>query len=278
MQKQCDNPQQSVNDYFESSRVEWERIYFEKKLLPTIYQDRHDAALRWISGLGLRLDARILEIGCGAGLLSVSLARNGHTIDAMDSTAAMLNMTRKNAVDQGVQGRIRLHLADVHALPFAAETFDVVVALGVIPWRHTEHRAVREMQRVLKRGGHLLVTADNNARLNRLLDPVSCPLLAPLRWTGKRLLQLCGSWSPSAGFQPKRHYPGEVHRLIHACDLKKIKSCTIGFGPFTLFRRELFSDSVGMALHQRLQRRASREGFSILRWIGSHHLVLAAKL
>src|SRR5262245_17119855 len=202
MQKQCDNPQQSVNDYFESSRVEWERIYFEKKLLPTIYQDRHNAALRWISGLGLRVDARILEIGCGAGLLSVSLARNGHTIDAMDSTAAMLNMTRKNAVDQGVQDRIRLHLADVHALPFAAEAFDVVVAIGVIPWLHTEHRAVREMQRVLKRGGHLLVTADNNARLNRLLDPVSCPLLAPLRWTGKRLLQLCGSWSPNAGFQP----------------------------------------------------------------------------
>src|SRR5262245_9685211 len=111
MQRRCDNPQQSVNDYFESSRADWERIYFENRLLPAIYQDRHNTTFRWISELGLHSDARILEIGCGAGLLSIALARNGHTIDAMDSTAGMLTMTRKNAVDRRVEDRIRLHLA-----------------------------------------------------------------------------------------------------------------------------------------------------------------------
>jgi ubiquinone/menaquinone biosynthesis C-methylase UbiE len=266
-----------VNDYFESSTVNWEKIYFDDKLMPTIYQDRHNTTLRWVSELGLRPDARILEIGCGAGLLSIALARNGHTVDAMDSTAAMLRMTRRNAVHQCLQDRIQLHFADVHALPFAAQTFDVVIAVGVVPWLHTERVAVREMHRVLKHGGHLLVTADNNARLNRLLDPLSCPLLAPLRWAMKRVLQLCGSWSPDPGFQPKRHYPREVHRLLDGCNLKRIKACTIGFGPFTLFRKELFTDSIGIKLHQRLQRFAWRTRFPLLRWTGSHHLVLAAK-
>jgi ubiquinone/menaquinone biosynthesis C-methylase UbiE len=278
MQRQYDNSQQKVNDYFESSRVDWERIYFENRLLPTIYQDRHNTAFRWVSELGLRTDARILEIGCGAGLLSIALARSGHTVDAMDATAAMLSMTRKNALDRSVQNQIRLHLADVHALPFEAQTFDLVIAVGVIPWLHSEHVAVREMHRVLKRGGHLLVTADNNARLNRLVDPLSCPLLAPLRWTVKHLLQKCGSWTRDSGFQPKRHYPGEVARLLDGCSLKKIKSCTIGFGPFTFFKKELFADTLGIKLHHRLQRVASRDGFSPLRWTGSHHLVLAAKL
>jgi ubiquinone/menaquinone biosynthesis C-methylase UbiE len=278
MQKPCDSPQQSVNDYFESSRADWERIYFENRLLPTIYQDRHNTTLRWVLELGLRSDARILEIGCGAGLLSIGLASTGHTIDAMDSTAAMLNMTRKNAIDRGVQDRVRLHLGDVHALPFESDTFDAVIAVGVIPWLHSEHIGVREMQRVLKPGGHLLVTADNNARLNRLLDPVSCPLLVPLRWTVKRLLQLCGLWSLHTGFQPKRHYPGDVHRILEACSLKRIKSCTVGFGPFTLFQKQIFSDPLGIKLHQRLQRAALREGFSLLRWSGSHHLVLATKV
>ncbi len=278
MQKQCDNPQREVSSYFESSPVYWNEIYSHHRLLPTIYQDRHNTTLDWILELGLRKDARILEIGCGAGLLSIALARNGHTVDATDSTSAMLRMTRRNAVYGSVQDRVRLHLADVHALPFEAKTFDAVIAVGVIPWLHSEHIALREMQRVLKHGGYLLVTADNNARLNRILDPLSCPVFAPLRMTAKRLLQLCGSWSPDAGFQPKRHYPSEVNRFISSCNLKKIKSCTIGFGPFTLFRKELFTDSIGIKLHRRLQPMASRKGFSPLRWTGSHYLVLAVKL
>jgi ubiquinone/menaquinone biosynthesis C-methylase UbiE len=277
MQRQQDNPQQRVNDYFEASRVDWERIYFENRLLPTIYQDRHNTALRWISELRLHTNARILEIGCGAGLLSIALAKNGYTVDAMDATAAMLSMTRKNAVDQNVQNQIRLHLADVHELPFQTQTFDAVIALGVIPWLHTESVALGEMHRVLKHGGHLLVTADNNARLNRLLDPLSCPLLAPLRWTVKHLLRRCGLWSPDSAFQPKRHYPAEVRRLIAGCYLKKVKCCTIGFGPFTIFRKELFTDGTGIKLHHQLQRIAWRQGSSPLRWTGSHHLILAAK-
>src|SRR5262245_6783797 len=277
MQRQHDNPQQSVNDYFESSRVDWERIYFENRLLPTIYQDRHNTALRWISELGLRTNARILEIGCGAGLLSIALAKNGYTVDAMDATAAMLSMTRKNAVHENVQNQIRLHLADVHALPFQAQTFDAVIAIGVIPWLHTEWVALREMHRVLKQRGHLLLTADNNARLNRLLDPLSCPLMTPFRWTVKRLLQRCGLWSTDSSFQPKRHYPAEVSRLIRSCNLQEVKCCTIGFGPFTIFRKEIFNDRAGIQLHHQLQRVASRPVLSPLRWTGSHHLILAAK-
>jgi len=278
MQRPCDSAQQSVNNYFERSRAEWQRIYFEKRLLPTIYQDRHNTTLRWVSELGLRSDARILEIGCGAGLLSIALASKGHTIHAMDSTEAMLSMTRKNAIDGDVQDRVRLHRGDVHALPFESDSFDAVIAVGVIPWLHSEHIGVQEMQRVLKPRGHLLVTADNNARLSRLLDPVSCPLFVPFRWTVKSLLQRCGLRSPVPGFQPKRHYPGELHRILEACSLKRIKSCTVGFGPFTLFQKQIFSDPLGIKVHERLQRAAQREGCSMLRWTGSHHLVLATKL
>jgi 2-polyprenyl-3-methyl-5-hydroxy-6-metoxy-1,4-benzoquinol methylase len=266
-----------VNDYFESSHAYWRQIYFDDALLPTIYQDRHSTALDWIRELGLRTDARILEIGCGAGLLSIDLARNGHTVDAMDSTAAMLLMTRRNAVSRGVHDRMRLHLADVHALSFAAQTFDLVIAIGVIPWLHSEQIALQEIHRVLKHKGYLLVTADNNARLNRILDPLSCPVFAPLRKTAKHLLRLWGSPSRNSGFQTKRHYPGEVNRLIASCYLKKIKSCTVGFGPFTFFSKRLLNDAIGIKLHRRLQLLASRKGFSPLRWTGSHYVVLAAK-
>jgi ubiquinone/menaquinone biosynthesis C-methylase UbiE len=189
-----------------------------------------------------------------------------------------LQTTRAEAARRDVLDRTRLYLADVHLLPFASQTFDLVIAIGVIPWLHSEFVALQEMQRVLKPGGYLLITADNNARLNRILDPISSPLLAPLRMTAKRLLQLCGSWPWDSGFRSKLHYPRKLDRLIRMCNFEKVQSCTVGFGPFTLFGKELFGDSIGVGLHRRLQTLASRKGMSPLRWTGSHYLMLAAKV
>ena len=272
------NLQQEVNEYFESSSKYWNNIYCEQELLPRIYQDRHQTALAWIRKLGLGKDARILEVGCGAGWTSVALAKDGYIVDAMDSTMTMLQMTSRSGRCECVEDRIRLHLADVHLLPFESRTFDLVIAIGVIPWLHSEFVALQEMQRVLKPGGHLFITADNNARLNRIMDPLSSPLSAPLRVSAKRLLQLCGAWLSDSDFRTKLHYPHELDRLIRMCNFEKVQSCTIGFGPFTLFGKELFNDSIGLGLHRRLQRLASRKGLSPLRWNGSHYLVLAKKV
>jgi ubiquinone/menaquinone biosynthesis C-methylase UbiE len=273
-----DSLQQEVNEYFESSSAYWQNLYSEKELLPRIYQDRHNTTLAWIRRLGLRKEARILEVGCGAGLMSIALARDGYTVDAMDSTSAMLGTTWQNARIQSVENRIRLHHGDLHDLPFEAHTFDLVIAIGVIPWLHSERVAFEEMQRVLKPGGYLLITADNDARLIRTLDPASCPLFAPLRKVTKRVMQRFGRWSPAAGFQAKRHDRHEVHRLMNRSGFQELRSCTIGFGPFTFFGRRLFPDSTGTRIHKRLQSLASKPRWSPLRWTGSHYLVLAAKV
>jgi ubiquinone/menaquinone biosynthesis C-methylase UbiE len=266
-----------ANAYFELSASYWKEIYSDDRLLPTIYQDRHNTALRWVTKLGLHANARILEAGCGAGLITISMARNGYEVDAIDAATSMIEIARRDVVARGLQHRVRLHLADVHALPFKSETFDLVIAIGLIPWLHSERIAVQEMHRVLKRGGYLLVTADNNARLNRILDPMSCPVFMPLRAAAKRLLRLCGAWSPASGFQPKRHYPAELDRLLAALHFKKVQSCTVGFGPFTLFGRHLFADPLSVRLHRRLQALASAETASLLLRTGSHYLMLAAK-
>jgi ubiquinone/menaquinone biosynthesis C-methylase UbiE len=270
--------QRHVTDFFEATAAYWKAVYSDDKLLPVIYQDRHATALQWVHDLALRPNARVLEVGCGAGALTVALARHGFTVDALDSTNAMLQMTRNAAVHQRVHDRVRMHAADVHALPFRARTFDLVVAIGVIPWLHSERLALREMQRVLEPGGHLLLTADNNARLDRLLDPRSSPLSAPLRLAAKHFLRLCGLWSANSGFQPKRHYPGELDRALGECGFENVKSGTVGFGPFRFLGRTLLTEAAGVRLHRRLQRLGSSRRLALLRWTGSHYLVLATRI
>lgn len=269
--------QQYVTDYFESTAAYWKAVYSDDRLLPVIYRDRHHTALGWIRDLNLRPGARILEVGCGAGLVTVALAGSGYRVNALDSATAMLQMTRDRVAHYGVQDRVRIHSADVHALPFQAHSFDLVIAIGVVPWLHSERLALQEMGRVLKPGGALLVTADNNARLNRLLDPRSSPLSAWLRLAAKRLLGLLGLWSPAAGFQPKRHFPREFDRCVGECGFESVKSCTVGFGPFTFLGQALFTDAFGIKLHRWLQTRASIRGWSFLRWVGSHYLVLVTR-
>jgi ubiquinone/menaquinone biosynthesis C-methylase UbiE len=264
-----------VNAFFESSADYWKDIYAERSLLPTIYQARLNTALDWIAALELGWDARILEVGTGAGQIPVALARGGFRVDAVDPAPAMLQMAREYAVSEGVHDQVRLCLADVHDLPFESRTFDLVIAIGVIPWLHSEASALQEMRRVLQDGGYLLVTADNNARLNRLLEPLSSPLFALFRVVAKRLLQVCGLLPENTGFQPKRHYPHELNRLMRSCHFAPLKSCTLGFGPFTVFRRELFRGAAAVRMHYRLQKLASHR-WSPLRWSGSQYVVMAA--
>jgi len=269
--------QRHVSDYFESTAAYWKTLYSDDRLLSTIYQDRHDTALEWIQDLNLVTSARILEVGCGAGLVTSALARSGYTVEALDSTMAMLQMTRNQGARHAVQDRIRMYSADVHALPFQAQTFDLVIAIGVIPWLHSERMALREMRRVLKDDGYLLVTADNNARLNRILDPLSSPVSAPFRLVAKRVLHRCGLWSPKSGFQPKRHYPRELSRSIGDCGFEHVKSRTVGFGPFTFLGKAILTDAIGTRLHRWLQTVASGRGSFLVRWTGAHYLVLATR-
>jgi ubiquinone/menaquinone biosynthesis C-methylase UbiE len=276
MQMQRPNLQEKVNDYFGSSSAYWKDVYSDGKLLSTIYRARRKTILEWASSLHLPKDARILEIGCGAGFITVALARNGYTVDAIDSVGAMLQMTHAKAVHNGVCDQVRLHLADVHALPFKAGTFDLVIAVGVIPWLHSEQVAVLEMQRVLKTGGHLLLTADNSARLNRVMDPRSSPLLRPPRLVLKYLLRAFGLRSGDSDVLPKLHYPRQVNRLMKDCNLRNVKCCTVGFGPFTIFGRAVLNDPAAVKLHDRLQNLAKKNSF-VFRRAGSHYLVLAHK-
>ena len=267
--------QERVDSYFEEVAPYWEEIYEARGLFPLIHQRRHATALSWIGGLRLPPASRVLEIGCGAGLLSMALARAGYSVTAIDPAPAMLSLTRQNAARGGLASRLCAMGGDVHALPFAPERFQLVVALGVIPWLHSESAAVREMARVLTPGGYLLVTADNRYSLARLLDPIWTPPLAPLARTAKQVLHRLGlrrSSSPST----KRHSPAEIDGMLTASGLVKLRSTTLGFGPFTFSRRRVIPESIAIWVDQELQRLADLE-IALLRTAGAQYVVLATK-
>jgi len=98
----------------------------------------------------------VLDVGCGPGWLTVQYALAGAQVTAIDLTSAAVDLTRRFLVYKGVNAEVRE--ADAESLPFANDQFDLVVSSGVLHHTPNVQDAVRECQRVLKRGAPAKLT------------------------------------------------------------------------------------------------------------------------
>ena len=110
--------------------------------------------LRWVP---VRAGDRVLEVGCGTGVVVRDLAalvgRRG-AVTAVDTSATLL--ARARSLSRGAAGgRIAFRRADGHRLPFGDRRFDVVLAITVILHVEDPLRVVKEMTRVARPGGRI---------------------------------------------------------------------------------------------------------------------------
>ena len=260
--------QAAVTDYFEKDAAFWESMYDNDDVFSVIHRERALRAIEQVGRLPLIFGSRVLEVGCGAGLVAVRMAERGFVVEATDSTPAMVEATRRNAERAGVTARVNVALADAHALEYPSNSFDLLIALGVLPWLHSPEQALKEMSRVLRPGGFLVANVDNRARLTHLADPLFNPLLQPLR---RRMGKGRG-----AGPATAMVWTREFDRQLAAVGLRKEKGLTFGFGPFTFLGRHTIKGKAAVALHTGLQQLAD-ERLPLVRSTGAQYLVVAKK-
>ncbi len=101
---------------------------------------------------------RALDVGCGPGRHAVYLAERGYEAHASDFTAEGTALCREALASRGFPENVRV--ADMQDLPYADAYFDLVVAYNVIyhATRAGMERTIAGIRRILKPGGHLLVT------------------------------------------------------------------------------------------------------------------------
>ena len=121
-------------------------------------------AEKLIDSLSLKGDERVLDVGCGHGLMLITSAKRLRTGRAIgvdiwqreDQAGNSREATLANVHAVGVADRVELRDGDARQLPFDDASFDVVVsswALHNIYERDERAKAVREIVRVLKPGG-----------------------------------------------------------------------------------------------------------------------------
>jgi ubiquinone/menaquinone biosynthesis C-methylase UbiE len=266
--------QRLVDARFHNEAPVWSNIYKESGVTAEIYRLRRDRALAIIEQLGP--EARILEIGCGAGLLAIALARRGYRVEATDRLDAMIRLTGDLAAAEGVSHRMTTRVCDVHELPYPDHSFDVVVALGVLPWLHSPEQALREAARVLSSGGQFIVTTDSRWQLTNLFDPFCSPLTEPMRRWVRRILEALSLIKNRKKPRPKLYSTRRVDQLLARAGLQKVRGSTIGFGPFLFLKRKLIPDSMASRVHAKLQSLADL-GVPLLRSAGIEYIAVAKK-
>ena len=127
----------------------------------------------WVFDTLIKLpaDSRILELGSGPGWLWKSCIDKipaGWNITLSDLSPGMLDAAWRNLV---VTGRtFQFKEIDAQSIPFGDESFDVVIANHMLYHVPDRAKAVAEIKRVLKPGGHLIATTAGEKHLHEILD------------------------------------------------------------------------------------------------------------
>lgn len=114
-------------------------------------------ALKWIVGENTR---SVLDIACGTGDFSIEIARRSDastSVTGIDLSEGMLEVMRQKVVAAGLSGRISAEQGNGEWMRFSDDAFDrVTIAFGIRNFENRE-KALREILRVLRPGGKLVI-------------------------------------------------------------------------------------------------------------------------
>jgi len=106
----------------------------------------------------LALGERVLDLGCGAGtdsLVAAQMVGQSGRVTGIDMTPEMLAKARASAAEMGAN--VEFVEGEVERLPFADESFDVVISNGVIDLVPDKDAVFGEISRVLAPGGRIQI-------------------------------------------------------------------------------------------------------------------------
>jgi phosphatidylethanolamine/phosphatidyl-N-methylethanolamine N-methyltransferase len=146
----------------------------------------------------------VLEVAAGTGLVTLAIAGAAQRIVATDYAAGMVERLRFKLNAAGVSN-VEVKQADVYALPFAAGTFDAVVAANVLHLVPDDRAALAALRRMLKPTGRLIV-------------PTYCHQETLLARSVSRVLAL-------TGFPGSRRFSMEqLRRTVETSDFKVVRA------------------------------------------------------
>lgn len=132
----------------------WDRVAWIYDVFAHVINRRANRELCAVVGGLIGPSDEVLECACGTGLLTGTIADRCRSLVATDFSANMLKRARRK---YGDRSNVRFAQADIQRLDYPDGCFDAVVAANVIHLLDRPHQALRELDRVCRPGGRIIL-------------------------------------------------------------------------------------------------------------------------
>jgi ubiquinone/menaquinone biosynthesis C-methylase UbiE len=112
-------------------------------------------ALEFLHRLSLEKGTTLLDVGCGAGQLTIPMAKQGILVTGLDLAQNLVDQARERARKEGLD--IKIEQGDAEALPYEDASFSVVMSLIGAMFAPRPELVASEMMRVCRPGGKIIM-------------------------------------------------------------------------------------------------------------------------
>ncbi len=261
-----------VQDFFTKDRQRWSREYSATDYDSRRYQLRATETLRMLEQRRGDNPGRLLDVGTGAGLQAGAAHALGYQVVGMDLTPAMIEGA--TAVD----GPVWL-VGAAEALPFAADSFDVVMMLGLIGYVSEPQGALERVKECLQPGGLLVVSFHNRetlfSLLSRAISYIPRKLWRLLRPTSRTKQGSTRDFYSDENRDWRRH---EFRDMLQAAGYQPLEHVAVDFGRFRPFGVRIWPSTVDKWLSGIVEWVANRTPLTAIQAGGFTHVVLATPM
>lgn len=199
--------------------------------------DLNPVRLAFIAGRVRLSGSDVLDIGCGGGLLSEAMARQGARVTGIDLGKTAIEVARLHALESGVQVRYLVESAEAHALTHPSG-YDAVTCLEMLEHVPDPEQIVTTIRSLVKPGGQVFLSTLNRTLKSYLLAVVGAEYVFSLLPKGTH----------TYGRFIK---PAELSRWTRAAGLDVCELAGIEYNPVTRSARLCAEVDVNYLLHAR---------------------------
>lgn len=158
VQQYFDNHAQSWHDYYQS----------DQSLTNIILKDRMRIGLSFLTKyLPPEPGLRILDAGCGSGLIGVAMAQRGYHVDGWDISEKMIALSRENFSEAGISpDQYKITAGNLLESDLEAGSYNGIMALGFLQYQPDEIQALKFFHQLLRPDGVLVISGPVGVKLS----------------------------------------------------------------------------------------------------------------
>ena len=197
---------------------------------------KNDSQVFRFSDSQIQKDSQILDVACGTADSTIALAKAGiSSVTGVDISEEMLKVGETKVAAQKLDSVITLQVEDCENLSFNDDTFDAAfIAFGIRNFED-KRNGLRELRRVLKPNGHLLILELSVPQNKILLSLYKLYFLHILPFIGKKISDdsMAYTYLPQSVMNfPK---PKDFLAMMEECGFKRVSQKALTFGLCRIF-------------------------------------------